>query len=195
MPWKVSAQDWKQAVGNVAAATVQTLDVERSGYCKDAAICAAGSSGFEQQGICNVTAPGPMDCLSLIDRYVRSTNDARRVAGTELESGETDMDQHPPIAPPDPTNGSAHPIRQIERIIDDLATYATPVVREIAARAAELAAKAGQAAGPLAQRAADKTDVAGGRLAEKSRGIAADLRRETTGVDSSLADPSHPDLV
>lgn len=70
-------------------------------------------------------------------------------------------------------------IRQLDTMIENVANYATPVLREIAARAAELAAKAGQAAGPIAHRAAEKTEEVGGRLATRGREVASDLRRET----------------
>jgi hypothetical protein len=91
--------------------------------------------------------------------------------------------------------GSDRPIRQLEKVIDDLTTYATPVIREIAACAAELAAKAGQAAGPMAQRVADKTEVVGGRLADKSREFATDLRRESPVPEPGLALPVPPDSL
>ena len=85
--------------------------------------------------------------------------------------------------------GSIQPARepaigQLETIIENLASYATPVLREIAARAAELAAKAGQAAGPLAHKAAEKTEEVGGRLATKGREVASDLRRDTSALES-----------
>ena len=67
-------------------------------------------------------------------------------------------------------------IRQLEGILANLTTYASPVLREIAARAAELAAKAAEAAGPAAHKAAGVTDEVGGRLAAKGREIASDLR-------------------
>lgn len=70
-------------------------------------------------------------------------------------------------------------IRQLDSIIENLASYAAPVLREIAARAAELAAKAGEAAGPMAHKAAEKTEEVGGRLATKGREVASDLRRDT----------------
>ncbi len=79
-------------------------------------------------------------------------------------------------------SGPAHgepAIRQLDTMIENVANYATPVLREIAARAAELAAKAGQAAGPIAHRAAEKTEEVGGRLATRGREVASDLRRET----------------
>jgi len=73
-------------------------------------------------------------------------------------------------------------IRQLDSMIENVANFAAPVLREIAARAAELAAKAGQAAGPIAHRAADKTEEVGGRLATKGREVASDLRREAAGA-------------
>jgi hypothetical protein len=63
-------------------------------------------------------------------------------------------------------------------MLANLTNYARPVLREIAARAAELAARAGDAAGPVAHKAAEATDQAGGRLATKGREIASDLRRD-----------------
>ena len=75
-------------------------------------------------------------------------------------------------------------IGQLETIIENLASYAAPVLREIAARAAELAAKAGQAAGPLAHKAAEKTEEVGGRLATKGREVASDLRRDSSALGS-----------
>lgn len=91
--------------------------------------------------------------------------------------------------------GNAHsaapapPVRQLDTILDSLTSYATPVLREIAAKAAELAARAGEAAGPVAQRAADKTEAVGERLATKGREVAADLRRETAVGKSDTGDP------
>ena len=80
-------------------------------------------------------------------------------------------------------------IRQLDSIIDNLASYATPVLREIAARAAELAAKAGEAARPMAQKAADKTEEVAGRLATKGREVASDLRRDTAVAGSANGTP------
>lgn len=99
------------------------------------------------------------------------------------------MDSHPASEHADGTERPDRPVRQLDTIIENLATYAAPVVREIAARAAELAAKAGQAAGPIAQRAADKTEAVGGRVADKGREIATDLRRDTSDR-SSAGQPS-----
>jgi hypothetical protein len=63
-------------------------------------------------------------------------------------------------------------------MIDQVATQAAPVVRQIGAKAAELAAAAADRAGPIAHKAADATADASVKIAERSRGLAADLRRE-----------------
>lgn len=73
-------------------------------------------------------------------------------------------------------------VRQLDSIIENLAGYALPVLREIAARAAELAAKAGEAAGPMAHKAAEKTEEVGGRLATKGREVASDIRRDASAT-------------
>lgn len=69
-------------------------------------------------------------------------------------------------------------IAQLQAMIENAATQAAPVMREVAAKAAELAAVAGDKAGPVAARAAELTAEAGHRIAERSRDLAADLRRE-----------------
>ncbi len=86
------------------------------------------------------------------------------------------------------------PVRQLEVVIENLTTYATPVLREIAARAAELAAKAGEAAGPMAHRAAEMTEGFGDRVADKGREIATDLRRDPADTRAAGADDvaGHP---
>jgi hypothetical protein len=84
-------------------------------------------------------------------------------------------------------------VAQLQSMIDNLATNAAPVVREIGAKAAELAALAGEKAGPFAHRAADVTATAGTKVAERGREVAAELRRdaarngdaETSGNGSS----------
>lgn len=67
---------------------------------------------------------------------------------------------------------------QLQSMIENLAEQAGPVIRDVGIKAAELAALAGEKAGPVAQRAAEVTAEAGHRLAEKSRDLAAELRRE-----------------
>ncbi len=73
-------------------------------------------------------------------------------------------------------------LSQLQTMIENLATQATPVVKEISAKAAELAAIAGDKAGPVAHKAADYTGQAGQKLAEKSRDLAAELRRDLAGT-------------
>lgn len=79
-------------------------------------------------------------------------------------------------------------VGQLQSMIDSLATQAAPVVRQIGAKAAELAAVAADRAGPLAHKAADATADASVRLAEKSRTWAADLRSKVDGSEDADAD-------
>lgn len=73
-------------------------------------------------------------------------------------------------------------LAQLQAMIENLATQAAPVVRDVGAKAAELAAAAGEKAGPVAQRAAELTGQAGHKLAERSRDLAADLRRDAAAA-------------
>ena len=98
-------------------------------------------------------------------------------------------------ADPSPTATTREWMNQLQSMIDNVATHAAPAVRDIAAKAAELAALAGEKAGPIARRAADATAEAGTKLAERGRVVAADLRREaaaareaTNGASGSASD-------
>jgi hypothetical protein len=84
---------------------------------------------------------------------------------------------------------------QLQQMIDTLATQAGPVMREVAAKAAELAAVAGEKAGPIAHRAAGMTETAGQRIAARSKEVAADLRRprEATNATSDAMSDASPD--
>ena len=62
-------------------------------------------------------------------------------------------------------------------MIDDIGRQAVPVIREVAAKAAELAAVAGEKAGPFAQKAAEKTAEFGAVVAARGHEMATDLRR------------------
>jgi len=66
---------------------------------------------------------------------------------------------------------------QLQTMIDEVTTAAAPTVRELGAKAAELAARAADAAGPFAHRAAGVTSDVGQRVASRGREIATDLRR------------------
>jgi hypothetical protein len=78
--------------------------------------------------------------------------------------------------------------------IHDALVKAGPGVREGAARAADVAAKAADAAGPAAGKVAGVTSDAGHRLAERSRGLASDLRSmggpTSAGPADDDADPA-----
>ncbi len=82
---------------------------------------------------------------------------------------------------------------QLQQMIDTLATQAAPVMREVAAKAAELAAVAGEKAGPFAHKAAGMTEAVGQRVAARSKEMAADLRRtrEESADDMRSADDMH----
>jgi hypothetical protein len=83
---------------------------------------------------------------------------------------------------------------QLQSMIDNLATNAAPVIREIGAKAAELAALAGEKAGPIAHKAADVTATAGSKVAERGREVAAELRRDAGrdgGSGSGTASSMH----
>lgn len=69
-------------------------------------------------------------------------------------------------------------VSQLQSMIENLAEQAAPVVREVGAKAAELAALAGEKAGPAAHKAAELTAEAGQKLAVKGRDLAAELRRD-----------------
>ncbi len=69
-------------------------------------------------------------------------------------------------------------VGQLQAMIDDVAEHAGPVLREVAAKAAELAAVAAENAGPALQRAADVTTDVGHKVAQRSKGYAAELRRQ-----------------
>jgi hypothetical protein len=114
----------------------------------------------------------------------RPGDDPSHDSGTSGRPASTDL------PPSKHASGSTEPaIRQLDSMIENVSNYATPVLREIAARAAELAAKAADAAGPMAQKAAGKTEQVAGRVATKGREVASDLRRETAVAGSASGAP------
>jgi hypothetical protein len=85
-------------------------------------------------------------------------------------------------------------LTQLQSMIENAATQAAPVMREVAAKAAELAAVAGEKAGPVAAKAAEMTADAGKRVAEKSRDFAEGIRREQAArAESGTADAATSD--
>jgi hypothetical protein len=113
--------------------------------------------------------------------------DDDRIDDAKATDAGTSSDVAPSQKIGEPWNEPA--IHQLDSMIENIAGYATPVLREIAARAAELAAKAGDAAGPMAHKAADKTEEIAGRVATRGREVASDLRGETTVAGSASGEP------
>jgi hypothetical protein len=120
--------------------------------------------------------------------------------GSESEAGSDEF----AWTEPEPTSGDAGAkarewVSQLQAMIENLATQAAPVAKEIGAKAAELAALAGDKAGPVARKAAEVTGEAGQKLAVKSREFATELRRDVAstktggeGAESSGADEHTP---
>lgn len=131
---------------------------------------------------------GPIGGASLRDPASSGPEgaDLDRLPIIDAGADEPDATSLVPRRPDDSTPGNEPnaAIRQLEAIIGNLTTFATPVLREIAARAAELAAKAGEAAGPVAHKAAVVTEEVGERLAVKGHEIASGLRSERAGPAS-----------
>ncbi len=108
---------------------------------------------------------------------------------------ESDSTTNPTDAAPDEsgpkTAAGREMLVQLQQMIDTIATQASPVMRDVAAKAAELAAVAGQKAGPLAYRAAEVTESLGQRVASRSKDFAAEMRKspeETGGGHAEGAD-------
>ena len=116
-------------------------------------------------------------------------------------------EQLPPMGPaadePPPDEGAAPDehtaasqarewLAQLQQMIDQVAAHAGPVARDVAAKAAELAAVAGDRAGPLAKRAALKTEEVGARVAGRSRRFAEDLRHRADGDEPGAAGAEPP---
>ena len=93
---------------------------------------------------------------------------------------EEDDTQNPTAAAPDSARAAQmrDMLAQLQAMIDSVAVRSGPVLREVAAKAAELAAVAGERAGPIAYKAAETTQNVGRRVAERSKEVAADLRRQ-----------------
>ena len=84
-------------------------------------------------------------------------------------------------------NTAERMVAQLQSMIDSIATQAAPVVRQVGIKAAELAAAAADRAGPIAHKAADATADASVKIAERSRVLAADLRRDAAGGNGNTA--------
>ena len=81
---------------------------------------------------------------------------------------------------------------QLQDMIDQAGRQAGPVLRDVAAKAAELAAVAAENAGPVAHKAANVTEHVGDRLAARSKDIAADLRKAAEAGRANSAAAAAP---
>jgi hypothetical protein len=79
---------------------------------------------------------------------------------------------------------------QLQEMIDQAGRQAGPVLRDVAAKAAELAAIAAENAGPVAHKAANVTEQVGDRLAVRSKDLAADLRKAAEAARAQQAQDS-----
>ena len=84
-------------------------------------------------------------------------------------------------------------VTQLQSMIDTVAVRSGPVLREVAAKAAELAAVAGERAGPIAYKAAETTQKVGQQIAERGKEVAADLRRGGAAENGEASDPAGDD--
>jgi hypothetical protein len=89
-------------------------------------------------------------------------------------------------------------VGQLQEMIDQAGRQAGPVLRDVAAKAAELAAIAAEHAGPVAHKAADMTEQVGDKVAARSKVLATDLRKaaensrasqQAEGVDVTDVEP------
>lgn len=86
-----------------------------------------------------------------------------------------------PGGAPEPS-AAASLLESLREAIDDMTERATPTVREVSARVAELTAAAAAKAAPFARKAGDATADASGKLAERSRTWAAEVRASMPGA-------------
>ena len=87
-------------------------------------------------------------------------------------------------------------VGQLQEMIEEAGKTAGPVLRDVAAKAAELAAVAAENAGPVAHKAANVTEHVGDRLAARSKELAADLRKAAEAARTQAGrsdDESKPD--
>jgi len=121
------------------------------------------------------------------------TDDTNRPPDAETPTGE-DAGTEPQSAQ------SREWLGQLQHMIDRITAEAAPVARDVAAKAAELAAVAGEKAGPFAKRAAEVTEDVGTKMAVRSRRFADDMRHRgaesgappDAASDDAPASPGEP---
>ena len=120
-------------------------------------------------------------------------NEWNQDAGPESDSSANPTDAAPEDAAA--KSSGREMLVQLQQMIDTITTQAAPVVRDVAAKAAELAAVAGEKAGPFAYKAADATQAFGQKVAAKSKDWATELRKpqdaaSDTGDSAEDHDPA-----
>lgn len=116
------------------------------------------------------------------------TDDATKTTGPEMGSQADDSFAwtEPESRTGDASAKAREWLAQLQSMIEQLATQAAPVAREVGAKAAELAALAGEKAGPVAAKAAELTGKAGEKLAVKSHDLADSLRRDAAAAKTNV---------
>jgi hypothetical protein len=125
-----------------------------------------------------------------MDEQHNSFDQPAESGGPEIDDSSNPTDAAPAQDKPRAPAGREMLI-QLQQMIDTVSYQAGPVMRDVAAKAAELAAIAGAKAGPLAYKAAEVTDQLGQKVAARSKSVADDLRRAREGsAESNATDPS-----
>jgi hypothetical protein len=84
-------------------------------------------------------------------------------------------------------------VGQLQEMIESASKTAGPILRDVAAKAAELTAVAAENAGPAVHKAANVTEVVGEKLAVRSRELAADLHKAADEARASQAEEAGKD--
>jgi len=78
-------------------------------------------------------------------------------------------------------------LAQLQVMIEETRKTGGPILRDVAAKAAELTAVAAENAGPVAHKAANVTEHVGDKLAARSKDLAADLRKAAEAARAQAA--------
>lgn len=129
-------------------------------------------------------------------------DDTGHPVGPEIDDSQNPTDASPETDPTgEQTSGdesaesrqSRDMLVQLQQMIDAVAAQAGPVMRDVAAKTAELAALAAERAGPIAHRAAEATERMSGRVAVRSKEVAAELRRQRHAESASTGPEDEAD--
>ena len=129
----------------------------------------------------------------MTDENPNATPDPTPVSGADETFAWTSEGGNGSAAGSGASNTGREWLNQLQAMIENITEQAGPVLREVSAKAAELAAVAGEKAGPVAARAAEFTAGAGTKLAERSRDLAAELRRDQASRGETPTEPKGDD--